>query len=51
MKAAGYAWTPELLDAYIALPKKAVPGGIMKFDGLPEAPARADLIEYLSRAK
>ena len=51
MKASGITWTPEQLDAYISLPKKAVPGGIMKFDGLPDAKARADLIAYLATVK
>lgn len=51
MKASGINWTPEQLDAYIALPKKAVPGGKMKYDGLPDAKARADLIAYLATVK
>jgi cytochrome c len=51
MKAGGFVWTPEQLDAYITLPKKVVPGGIMKFDGLPDAKARADLIEFLASVK
>lgn len=40
-------WTPEQLDAYIRNPKKVVPGGKMKFDGLEDATARQDLIEFL----
>lgn len=48
MKASGIVWTTERLDAYIAQPKKTVPGGWMKFDGLPDAKARADLIAYLA---
>lgn len=51
MKASGFQWTAAQLDAYITLPKKAVPGGTMKFDGLPDAKERADLIEYLTTIK
>ena len=51
MKAAGYAWDQARLDAYIAAPKKAVPGGKMKFDGLDDAAERADLIEFLQQQK
>ncbi|MCD2342864.1 c-type cytochrome [Ideonella azotifigens] len=51
LKASGIAWTQEQLDAYLTLPKKAVPGGKMKFDGLPDAKERADLIAYLSTIK
>lgn len=47
MRAAGFAWTPEKLDAYIAAPKKLVPDGKMKFDGLDDAAERADLIDFL----
>jgi cytochrome c len=48
MKASGIVWTAEALDPYLALPKKAVPGGSMKFDGLPDAKARADVIAFLA---
>jgi len=51
MKSSGFTWTPEQIDAYVALPKKAVPGGTMKYDGLPDAKARADLIAYLASVK
>ncbi len=51
MKAAGYAWDTGHLDAYIAAPKKAVPGGKMKFDGVPDDAERRDLIEFLSQQK
>ena len=51
MKSTGYTWTPEQIDAYVTAPKKAVPGGIMKYDGLPDAKARADLIAYLAGVK
>lgn len=48
MKQSGISWTPDKLDAYITDPRKAVPGGKMKFDGLNNAAERADLIAYLS---
>lgn len=51
MKQAGYVWTPERLDAYIAQPRKALPGGRMKYDGLTDPRARADLMAYLSSLK
>ncbi|MDB5972555.1 MAG: hypothetical protein JWQ90_5005 [Hydrocarboniphaga sp.] len=40
-------WSRENLDAYIAAPKKFVPGGKMKFDGVADTAERADLIEFL----
>ncbi len=48
MKQSGISWAPDKLDAYITDPRKAVPGGKMKFDGLSNATERADLIAYLS---
>ena len=51
MKAAKFSWTPEQLDAYLALPKQAVPGGSMKYDGMGDAHARADLIAFLTTIK
>lgn len=47
LKSSGLVWTSPALDAYITLPKKAVPGGRMKYDGLPDPKARADLIAFL----
>lgn len=51
LKNSGKTWTPEVLEAYITNPKAAVPGGTMKYDGLPDAKARADLIAYLATLK
>lgn len=51
LKASSKTWTPELLDAYVTNPKAAVPGGTMKYDGLADAKARADLIAYLATLK
>jgi len=51
MKASGKTWTPDALDAYVTNPKAIVPGGTMKYDGLADAKARADLIAYLATLK
>ena len=51
MKQAGFSWTVERLDAYVAQPRKALPGGRMKYDGLADAQARADVIQYLANLK
>jgi cytochrome c len=44
-------WNVETLSNYIANPKKTVPGGKMKYDGLDNAAERADLIAYLALKK
>ena len=51
MKESGIVWTTDKIDAYIAHPKKVVPAGKMKYDGLEDAAARADVIAYLSSLK
>lgn len=51
MRQSGITWMPEKIDAYIAQPRKVVPGGKMKYDGLPDAAARADVIAYLNSLK
>jgi cytochrome c len=43
----GQIWTPQTLNAYLENPKKVVPGGWMKFPGIPDKYERADLIAYL----
>jgi cytochrome c len=48
LQQAGFIWTAERLDAYIANPRRAVPGGKMKNYRLDDARARADLSAYLS---
>ena len=48
MRASGLTWTPENLAAYIANPKKVVPGGKMKFDGLLDASQRDDLVAFMA---
>lgn len=47
MKRIDFVWTEEKIEAYIAQPRKVVPGGKMKYDGLDDATARADVIAYL----
>ena len=48
MKSSHIVWTPDQIDAYITHPKQVVPGGSMKYDGLDDAQARADVITFLS---
>lgn len=48
MKASKIVWTADQIDAYITHPKKVVPGGSMKYDGLDDAKARADVIAFLA---
>jgi cytochrome c len=50
MASSGITWTPEALSAYVEAPKKAVPGGKMKYDGLADARQREDLLAYLATA-
>jgi len=51
MVQSGINWTPEKMDAYIAQPRKVVPGGKMKYDGLADAAARANVIAYVTSLK
>ncbi len=51
MKQSGIVWTEERIDAYIATPKKVVPGGKMKYDGLSDATSRIDVIAYIMSLK
>lgn len=51
MKESGIVWSADKIDAYITHPKKVVPAGKMKYDGLEDAAARADVIAYLSSLK
>ncbi len=45
MKSAG-KWTPEKLDAFLADPKKTVPGNKMPFAGIKDPKRRADSVAY-----
>ncbi len=47
VKAAGYRWDAEKLDAWLADPKGALPGNRMTFVGLKDPDKRRDLIAYL----
>jgi cytochrome c len=49
MAAHGGDWTPEELFAFLASPKKAVPGTKMSFAGLPKPEDRANVIAYLEQ--
>lgn len=51
MKQSGITWTPDKVDAYIAQPKKVIVGGKMKYDGLSDAKARADVISFILSLK
>jgi cytochrome c len=51
MRASKLTWTPDRLDAYLAKPKGVVPNGKMKYEGLADAKARADVIAYLTQQK
>lgn len=44
-------WNAATLDAYLADPKKAVPGTTMAYPGDDDAKERADLIAYLATLK
>jgi cytochrome c len=51
MKQSGIVWTVEKIDAYITGPRKVVPGGKMKYDGLAVAASRADIVAFLQTLK
>ena len=51
MKGANLTWAPEQLDAYLADPKKAIPGNRMAYAGLKKAQERQDVIAYLAAQK
>jgi cytochrome c len=51
MKTSGLTWTPSQIDAYVSHPRTVVPEGKMKYDGLADAQARADLIAFLGTVK
>jgi cytochrome c len=51
MKSAPIAWDDKNLDAYIAAPRKFIPGNVMAFSGQENAEDRANLIAYLGTLK
>jgi cytochrome c len=50
MKAAGFTWTPQRVDAFVADPQAVVPDTAMTIRGVPDAKDRIDLIAYLKVA-
>ncbi len=44
---AGFAWTPNALNAWLAAPLKLLPASQMPFAGIYDAKDRADLIAYI----
>lgn len=51
MQGSGITWTPERLTTYLRDPRRAVPGGTMKYDGLADDKAVADLVAFLAKSK
>ncbi len=51
MKAAGWVWTDDKLDAYLPAPRAFVKGTKMTYGGLHDPEKRADLIAYLDSQK
>ena len=49
LKGAGWVWTKEMLDKWIAGPKTVLPGTRMIFPGLPNPQDRADVIAFLAQ--
>ena len=49
LKGADWVWTGEMLDKWIAGPKKVLPGTKMIFPGLPNPQDRADVIAFLKQ--
>ena len=47
LKRSGIVWSEQTIDTFIADPQGVIPGNRMPFAGIPDAPARADLIAYL----
>lgn len=48
MRAKNTVWSAETIAEYIHAPKKSVPGGKMKYDGLDDEKARADVVAFLT---
>jgi cytochrome c len=49
LKAFGGTWTCARMDAWLADPRRTVPGTLMTFEGLPDGADRADVIAWLAR--
>jgi len=50
LKTAGFDWTPEALDAWLAGPAVMIPGTYMDIPGITDPQARADLVAFLEIA-
>ena len=50
LKNAAVVWDEKTLDAWLANPRKLVPGNRMPFSGLRKAKHRADIIAFLKEA-
>ncbi len=50
-KNADITWDAEILEKYLAEPRKVVPGTSMAFAGIRKADERTDLIAYLATLK
>ena len=51
LKQSGRTWNVADLDAYIANPRKIIPGSKMKYEGLADGKEREDLLAYLLTLK
>lgn len=51
MRAAGFAWTPDRLQAYLPGPRDYLPGVRMAYPGLKNPAQLEDLIAYLKTLK
>lgn len=51
MRNSGWNWNADTLRRYVTQPRRALPGGTMKYDGLADANALEDLLAYLSSLK
>jgi cytochrome c len=51
LRNAGWNWTPEKLDEFLADPQAVLPGNAMPYPGLPDPDQRLNLINYLSSLK
>lgn len=47
MKESGITWTEEMLDKYLAAPRKFIPKNKMAFVGVKKESQRADLIAFM----
>jgi len=51
MKAANKAWDEATLNTYLTDPKALAPGAKMRFQGLPKAEDRANVIAHIATLK